>query len=371
MAKKPKLSDNWPNVLSGNEVIWSSKESNIDIDIKSVELEKLECSPFSVIRDCSWRVHFSTTGTVFELAGKSITVLQTPQIPEFSWRATKLCQHCDLVDSSGPVVFNQVVREATIASNPDSDDEQLADPAIPKYFSERELIIINYNFAALSESFSLAKNKHLQNHAGKLFFTNLGKFVMSVLPLPPDSYYNNSFHSFHSTNPKGDAQPGACSVIMSYPAVRTRPVKETTNSAMNLVADYVLYDTLRKFCCVVGEVKSEIEDAEQQNVYQMLACFRKDQTVMLGFTANREYIQPRLLLRSGSKLNLYILSKLNLSLSNSISDLARLFVLVGCTTICESSSSSHEGEGRSREGEGGSHEGEGGSREREEEPISS
>ena len=61
-------------------LIWSSKESNIDIDIKSVEVEKLECSPFSVIRDYSWRVHFSTTGTVFELAGKSMTVLQTPQI---------------------------------------------------------------------------------------------------------------------------------------------------------------------------------------------------------------------------------------------------------------------------------------------------
>ena len=74
---------------------------------------------------------------------------------------------------------------------------------------------------------------------------------------------------------------------MSYPAVRTRAVKETTNSAMNSVADYVLYDTLKNVCCVVGEVKSEIEDAEQQNVYQMLACFRKDQTVMLGFTVNR------------------------------------------------------------------------------------
>ena len=80
-------------------------------------------------------------------------------------------------------MFNQVVREATTASNPDSDDEQLADPAIPKSFSERELVIINYSFAALSESFCLAKNKHCQNHAGKQFFTNLGKFVMSVLPL--------------------------------------------------------------------------------------------------------------------------------------------------------------------------------------------
>ena len=131
MAKKLKLSEDWPNLLSGNKVIWSSRDFDIDVNIESVELENLKCSPFRVIRDCPWRIHFSTAGTVFELAHKSMTAIENPQISGFSWRATKLCQHCDHVDSCGPrgpFEFNQVVREATIARNADSDDEQGQDP---------------------------------------------------------------------------------------------------------------------------------------------------------------------------------------------------------------------------------------------------
>ena len=89
MAKKLKLSEDWPNLLSGNKVIWSSRDFDIDVNIESVELENLKCSPFRVIRDCPWRIHFSTAGTVFELAHKSMTAIENPQISGFSWRATR------------------------------------------------------------------------------------------------------------------------------------------------------------------------------------------------------------------------------------------------------------------------------------------
>ena len=56
---------------------------------------------------------------------------------------------------------------------------------------------------------------------------------------------------------------------------------------------------------------------------------------MLGFTANKAYIVPRLLLHSESSLSLYILTQLNLSNPRCICELAQLFTLVMCTTISE------------------------------------
>ena len=67
----------------------------------------------------------------------------------------------------------------------------------------------------------------------------------------------------------------------------------------------------------------------------MFASFRENQTAMLGFTANKAYIVPRLLLHSESSLSLYILTQLNLSNPRCICELAQLFTLVMCTTISE------------------------------------
>ena len=152
-------------------------------------------------------------------------MVENPEITGFCYRATKLYQHCNCVNSSGPAKFIQVSRDASVAKEPDSDDEQFVDPPIPKSFSDNEIILINCRFAALCDSFLMTKQKAFQNHAGKRFFSELGMYLMSVLPLP-DSCYDTRMRSFYSTNPKGGAQPGACSLMMSYPTVHnTRAVK--------------------------------------------------------------------------------------------------------------------------------------------------
>ena len=305
-SKRAKLSKNFPIVLSGNKLIWSSDGCNIDINLKRVILGKNECS-FSIDRNRDWEIHFSSAGTSFELWGKIVSV-ENPEIPHFCWRATKLCQHCMSLDGNRPVEFIQVTRDARVGESPDSDDEQIENPPIPKAFSDREVILIDGISIELFDSFVEAKEKSFQNHAAKVFFSDLGKFIMSVLPVSREGGIR--MKSYHSTNPKGDAQPGACDLFMSHPTLHnTRAGQDTSIYTKRMVADYVLYDRMKKICCVVGEVKSDKEDdAEQQNVYQMLACFRENQTAMLGFTANCANIYPRLLLRHGSKLELYIIT---------------------------------------------------------------
>ena len=336
-SKKPKLSDDWPKVLSGNRVVWKSDKHVVDADISRIQLNGRECK-ISTFRDCKWEIHFSTAGTTFELLAQDMTV-KDPDIQHFCLRATKLCVHCQLLNTKEPAEITQVVRDGTVLEElqPDSDDEQIPDPPLPKSFSDVELCVLNSKYVLLWDAFKLAKKKCFQNQAGKNFFSNLGLYLMSVQTLPENSYQNLQFRSYHSTNPKGDAQPGACNIIMADKKRHdTRQSQEgTTDYRLNMVADYVLYDTHKNLCCVVGEIKGEEEDAEEQNLLQMFASFRENQTAMLGFTANKAYIVPRLLLRSESSLSLYILTQLNLSNPRCICELAQLFTLVMCTTISE------------------------------------
>ena len=72
--------------------------------------------------------------------------------------------------SDCPTVM-QVVREAAINEEGDSDDENVpADPEIPPVFSNSDLILANYLYSRLWTSLHGALGKNSQNYVGKQFF---------------------------------------------------------------------------------------------------------------------------------------------------------------------------------------------------------
>ena len=80
---------------------------------------------------------------------------------------------------------------------------------------------------------------------------------------------------------------------------------------------------------IVGEIKSDSSVAENQNIEQMIGLWRKNQCAMLGFTCNRELIEPRVLIRKENVLMLYRLPQLSLegdSTKCSLLQLAELFI---------------------------------------------
>ena len=72
--------------------------------------------------------------------------------------------------SDCPTVM-QVVREAAINEEGDSDDENVpADLEIPPVFSNSDLILANYLYSRLWTSLHGALGKNSQNYVGKQFF---------------------------------------------------------------------------------------------------------------------------------------------------------------------------------------------------------
>ena len=113
-----------------------------------------------------------------------------------------------------------------------------------------------------------------------------------MLVIPTKLEDDQRMLSRYSTSPKGPSQPGSCLITMIAPkTVKTRqddgersPVHR---KECEMTADYVLYDTKTKQPRVVGEVKTdECDIAESQNVFQVLAHVREQQSILAGFTAN-------------------------------------------------------------------------------------
>ena len=80
---------------------------------------------------------------------------------------------------------------------------------------------------------------------------------------------------------------------------------------------------------IVGEIKSDFSVAENQNIEQMIGLWRKNQCAMLGFTCNRELIEPRVLVRKENLLLLYRLPQLSIEgdvTTCSLLQLAELFI---------------------------------------------
>ena len=330
-TKRSKLSDDWPIVLSGNRVLWSSKQFEWSTNVETVILGKEQVCNFVYRQNVTWTVTFATTGSVFKIGGVQVESTD-PDITHFAHRATMLCNHCTLLSSEEPQEFVQHTRKAVDPKllSPDSDDDQLPDYELPEAFSKVELNVINYLYIKLWYAFQQAKAKSFQNQAGKEFFTDLGNYLIMVYPFSPAVY---KFKSTHSTNPKGDAQPGACSILMSIPKITTKSTNpdDTSDLKCRMTADYVLYNKQKDVCCVVGEVKGENEDAaESQNITQMVASFRENQSAMLGFTANPNHIVPRFLWKSVADdivtLTLSMLKKIDMTDTNAVLWIAKLFM---------------------------------------------
>ena len=80
---------------------------------------------------------------------------------------------------------------------------------------------------------------------------------------------------------------------------------------------------------IVGEIKSDIVSAENQNIEQMFALMRKKQACMLGFTCHPDRIEPRILQRKHDEMILYALPDLSLEAdytSRSLRKLTELFI---------------------------------------------
>lgn len=97
-----------------------------------------------------------------------------------------------------------------------------------------------------------------------------------------------------STNPHGDCQPGSANITHTIPKPCTRQSEEasstTTSSSTEKVSDFVVFDHSAMIYTIVGEIKCGNDEAEQQNIEEMLGTWRKHQGAMLGFTCNKTLV---------------------------------------------------------------------------------
>ena len=136
--------------------------------------------------------------------------------------------------------------------------------------------MINFQYSShLWDSYQTARVKGFQNAMGKFFFMELGNFLIHIHPL----YLHQCYKSACSTNPRGDAQPGNLLVILTNDCRELRTVANTKiRKQQRRIADYVMYDRRNEMYSIVGEIKSDAsEDAEVQNVEQMVGLFRQRQ----------------------------------------------------------------------------------------------
>jgi len=208
----------------------------------------------------------------------------------------------------------------------DSDNEQVADPAIPPAFTDSELLVVQTYYEKLCSVFRSAVVHHFTNAAGKMFFYHLAEFILILRP-------NKQYVLYISTNPHGDCQPGSANITHTIPRPCTRQSEEasstTTSSSTEKVSDFVVFDHSAMIYSIVGEIKCDSDEAEQQNIEEMLGIWRKHQRAMLGFTCNKTFVLPRVLMAEDNSLVLYSFPKLPLSendLSKSLRMLAELFL---------------------------------------------
>ena len=135
-----------------------------------------------------------------------------------------------------------------------------------------------------------------------------------------------------STNQHGDCQPGSANITHTIPKPCTSQSEvssTTTSSSTKKVSDFVVFDHSTKIYTIVGEIECDNDEAEQQNIEQMLGVWRKHQRAMLEFTCNKTFVLPRVLMAEDNSLVLYSFPKLPLSendLSKSLRMLAELFL---------------------------------------------
>lgn len=177
---------------------------------------------------CSFLGYVGNYNTIFELDNDPLLSNSSQLQPHFALRAQLLYNECVRLRDTGPC---HTAYSTGVADPDDSGDEQVpGDPAI-----DAELVVVNYLYTSLWDSFQMARMKNFQNAAGKLFFTDFGKFLMMVHPATNHWQYR----SVHSTNSSGPAQPGALEVIHTDP-LSYKSSGPKTRTHQEQVADYVV-----------------------------------------------------------------------------------------------------------------------------------
>ena len=195
----------------------------------------------------------------------------------------------------------QKVREASSGVS-DSDDEEVPDPAISPAFTDSELLAVQMYYEKLCSAFRSAVVRQFTNAAGKMFFYHLAEFILILRP-------NKQYVPYISTNPHGDCQPGSANITHTIPKPCTRQSEAsstTISSSTEKVSDFVVFDHSAMIYTIVGEIKCDNDEAEQQNIQQMLGVWRKHQRAMLGFTCNETFVLPRVLMAEDNSLVLYL-----------------------------------------------------------------
>ena len=322
---KKARSETWPTVFTGNEVVWQNPSKPWMTDVKEVVLGGERRCEFSMETCTLVRVTLETLTQSVELEDIPLSTTKSSQ-RYFAFRAHRLTSACRRLCETTCHTIKQFPRPASTAVS-DADDEQVPDPELPPASSEPELGVLNFLYHALWLAFGEARRKKFQKAVGKDFFTEFGKFLLQVHS--EDTMWR--YKSTHSTKPSGEAQPG--SLTMTHTTLRrelrTPSLQERTQAHQKRVADYVLFDKDKSMYCIVGELKSDEDEAESQNIEQMVGLFRKDQAGMLGFTCNPQAVLPRVLRQVEGTLKLYTLPSLSLNdacCSESLRKLAKLFI---------------------------------------------
>ena len=208
-----------------------------------------------------------------------------------------------------PVVMQDEEAEGRApADEPDSDDEQVADPPTVKPFKDEELVIIQHYYTLLCEAYQVGRGVGFSNAAGKGFVVALVHFLKLVDTCSP-------FKCLFSTA-TGPDQPGAMSirwVTSGSLNSRSGPPKLLT-TVRDRYSDVVVYDIVNQVTLVVVEIKPTEEDASQsQHNEEMGGLWDRRQRAMLGFElCGPNLARPKVLIQQEGRLNLYYLKELDL-----------------------------------------------------------
>ena len=301
-----------PSAMVGNRIVWADptdrdlRKSVTRVVIEEEEGKENMTYNFRVL-DVTGLVELTIAARSFKLSEVQLPTTESSLNPH---KAAVIVNHAAQLQPSGQLnKVQQRVRRHDDGNGGDSDDDAPETPEIPAAFSEKELYMVDYTYKNLCMDFGSAVYHKFTNAVGKMFFYQLGRFILLLQP-------TNRCAPFISTNPHGDWQPGSSVITHTSPAKVTRhgeSDRQTTDVVVERVADFVIYDHRTKTYPVVGEVKSEDKDAESQNIEQMLGVWRENQCAMLGFTCSTQCIYPRILLKGDSTLILYCLPKLEFS----------------------------------------------------------
>ena len=208
-----------------------------------------------------------------------------------------------------PVVMQDEEAEGRApADEPDSDDEQVADPPTVKPFKDEDLVIIQHYYTLLCEAYQVGRGVGFSNAAGKGFVVALVHFLKLVDTCSP-------FKCLFSTA-TGPDQPGAMSirwVTSGSLNSRSGPPKLLT-TVRDRYSDVVVYDIVNQVTLVVVEIKPTEEDASQsQHNEEMGGLWDRRQRAMLGFElCGPNLARPKVLIQQEGRLNLYYLKELDL-----------------------------------------------------------